>query len=83
MSLDKQQWRGGWWRKAKRQCWKDGDGDKQVAQCVHWNDYGSNNMVLWKTLNDLRFNFKLVNKMLCIDFLTTSCMMSPYENPLW
>lgn len=67
----------------KRQCWTYGDGDKLVAQCVHRNDYGSNNMVLWKTNNDLRFNFKLINKMLCIDFFMTSCMMLPYEKPWW
>ncbi len=66
----------------KKQCWRDSDGDKQVAQCVHRNDYGSNNMVLWKIRNDLSSNFKLINKMVCIDFLRTSCMMSPYEKPL-
>jgi hypothetical protein len=67
----------------KRQCWRDGDGDKWVTQCVHWKDYGSNNMVVWEICNDLRSNFKLINKMLCIDFLRTSCMMSPYEKPWW
>lgn len=65
----------------KRQCWRDGDGDKQVAQCVHRNAYGSNNMVLWEIHNDSRSILKLINQMQCIDFLRTTCMMSPYEKP--
>ncbi len=88
MGPNKQQWKGdGEGRRKdmhektmlKRWWWRE----TSDTMCTSNFDYGSNNMVLWEICNDLRSNSKLINKMLCIDFLRTSCMMSPYEKPWW
>jgi hypothetical protein len=57
MGWDKQQWKGdaeGRWKDMHEKTML-----KRWWQCVDWNDYGSNNMVLWETCNALSSNLNL------------------------
>ncbi len=64
--MNRQQWKGISEKNkemGQRKLWKDGD---RHVQCVSQIDYASGSMLLWDICNNVKFNFRLTNKVLCI-----------------